>query len=169
MKILTSQNYHGMIVEVKSPETPEDSNYICNVAAAQKLYTNTESVFYKLLNRDRQYIRKIAAMTIQDAIYGLAIVWDYSQRVVDLGYAKSLQDMDDFGFLRQAVGAFVPPRQRGGLIGSLMVNNILDSFAQPVFCVGDDIQAQAFWTSERINKTYLQFMLTERASVRVNF
>lgn len=169
MKILTSQKYYGYNVEVKTPESPEELNYICNLSAAQKIYKDEDSVFYKLLNRDRQYINQMAAMTINDAVYGLAIVWEYSKRVVDLGYAKSLQDMDEYGFLRNAVGVFVPVAQRGGLIGSLMANNIMESFGKPVFCIGDDIKAQAFWTSDRVDKTHLEFMLTERATVRVNF
>jgi len=169
VKILTSQSYYGYNVEVKTPEAPEELNYICNLAIAQKLYVNEDYTFYKLLNNERQYIRQMAAMSIHDALYGLAIVWDYSRRIVDRGFAESMEQMESFGFLPQAVGVFVPPRQRGGLIGSLMVNNILDSFAQPVFCIGDSLQEQAFWMSDRVDKTYIKFMLTEKATVRINF
>ena len=169
MKILSSQDYHGFQVEVKSPETPEDVAYVCNIAAGQKLYNNEDGVFYKLLNTDRRYIKQIAAMTINDAVYGLSIIWDYAQRVVDLGFADSIEQLESFGFLRNAVGVFVPKRQRGGLIGSLMVNYNMDSFGEPVFCIGDSIEQQAFWTSPRIDKTHLKFMLTEKSTVRVNF
>lgn len=169
MKILSSQDYQGLQVEVKSPETPEDFAYICNLAVGQKLYVSEKYVFYKLLTTERKYIKQIAAMSIDDALYGLAIIWDYTKRVVDLGFAGSEQEMKDYGFLQNAVGVFVPKKQRGGLIGSLMANYITDLFGEDVFCVGDSIEEQAFWTSPRVDKTHIKFMLTEKATVRINF
>lgn len=169
MKILTSYRMYEHLLELKIPESPEEMAYICNMAAGQNLYVNEEHTFYKLLNFDRKYIKQMVAITYGDSMYGISIIWDYAQRSVDLGRAKSIEQMKEFGFIQYAIGAYVAPKQRGGLIGSLLVNENMESFKKDVCSIGEDLQSQAFWASAAVDKKYLKFMLTDRSTVRINF
>lgn len=169
MKILSEHTVYGYNIVINAPETHADFNYICNVSLAEHLYEKEEWTFYKLLNNERHYIRHIAALMHQDMVYGLAMIWDYAKRVTDKGLISSEEELLGYGFLQHSVGVYVPPKFRYGRVGSMVVNHVMASFAEPVFCNGNNVDQQGFWMSDAVDKTYLKFMLFDNNTCRHNF
>lgn len=169
MKTFSSYSHNGSVIAVKAPETHSDFNYLCNIAIAQNMFLNTDSMFYKLLNRERYYIRHITAIMLEDQIYGLSLIWDYAQRAVDLKRVESIDKLFEYGFLQHAIGVFMAPSHRRGRIGSMITNYNMRSFEDKVFCVGDSIEQQKFWMSPYVDKTYLDFMLINQSATKITF
>lgn len=169
MKTLSSHKFYDFKIAINAPETHEDFNYLCNLAVAQKMYENVDWTFFKLLDHQRQYIRHLAAVMVDDEMFGLSIIWDFTKRLVDLNKADSEQTLIDFGFLQNAIGVYVPEKYRGGKVGSLIANHTMESFGEPVFAIGNTEDQYWFWASKYVDKTYLPFVITDDYSSKINF
>lgn len=169
MKVLTAQQYDHIKILVNAPETDEEFNYLCNLALAQHMFVDPKWTFFKLLNNERHYIRHIVAMMNNDYMFGLSIIWDYTRRAVEKEKAPDEETLFDYGFVKHAVGVFVPTWYRRGKVGSLLVNQTMESFQEPVFANANTFHQQQFWSSPCVDKTYLKFMLTDNETVRVSF
>lgn len=169
MKTFASYVLNGNEIGVVAPESHSDFNYLCNLARAQHMYIDENSIFYKLLGRERNYIRHITAITIDDEMYGLSLIWDYAKRAVNLNRVESEEKLFEYGFLRHAIGTYIGPKYRRGKVGSLITNFNLQSFEEPVFCHGATEVQQRFWASPRIDKTFLKFMLIGQTTTKIDF
>lgn len=169
MRTFSSYNINGYDIAIKSPETHSDFNYLCNTAFAQHMFINENTMFYKLLDRERYYIRHITAIMLEDEMYGISLIWDYGQRAVDLKRVESVEKLLEYGFVQHTIGVYVSPNHRRGRVGSLIANYNMKSFEERVFSHGDNIEQQKFWMSPRVDKTYLDFMLIDQSSSKVNF
>lgn len=169
MRTFSSYNFNGNEIAVRAPDTHGDFNYLCNTAFAQAMYSDEDSMFAKLLDRQRHYVRHIVAIMQDDEVYGISLIWDYAQRAVDLKRVDSVNQLYEYGFLQHAIGVFVTPNKRGGKVGSLIANYNLKSFEEKVFCIGETPEQQKFWASHAVDKTNLEFMLINKASTKINF